>query len=102
MVIFYGKVLGTIFGDLDRISLVFIVWIEQGALRRLFYRFFNRKLKLILLGHSLGYTDGKMLGSDEGINLGLFDGKVLGTVLGNVDRMTWNILILKCLALLKA
>ena len=38
----------------------------------------------ISLGCSLGYTDGKVLGSDEGIKLELFYGKVLGTILGIV------------------
>ena len=34
-----------------------------------------------MLGVSLGSTDGKVLGSDEGIKLGSTDGKVLGTIL---------------------
>ena len=33
----------------------------------------------------MGSTDGKALGSDEGIKLGSTDDKVLGTILGNVD-----------------
>ena len=33
----------------------------------------------------MGSTDGKALGSDEGIKLGYTDDKVLGTILGNVD-----------------
>ena len=36
-------------------------------------------------GYSLGYTDGKVHGYDEGIKLGYTDGKVLGTISGNVD-----------------
>ena len=32
----------------------------------------------------LRYTDGKVLGPDEGIKLGLSDGKLLGIILGNV------------------
>ena len=38
-----------------------------------------------MLVGSLGFTDGKVLGSDEGIKLGLSDVKVLGTILANVD-----------------
>ena len=40
---------------------------------------------------SLGYNDGKVLGSDEGIKLGSNDDKVVGTILGNVDRITLGI-----------
>ena len=40
-----------------------------------------------MLGGSLISTNGKVLGSDEGINLVLFDGEVIGTILGNVDRI---------------
>ena len=41
-----------------------------------------------MLVGSLGFTDSKVIGSDEGINMGLFDGEVLGTTLGNVDEIT--------------
>ena len=41
-----------------------------------------------MLGDSLGYTTGKVIGSDEGIKTGYTDGKVIGTILGNVDRIT--------------
>ena len=37
---------------------------------------------------SLGYVDGKVLVSDEGINLRYTDGKVLIHILGDVDRIT--------------
>ena len=40
------------------------------------------------MGGSLGYTAGKVLGSDEGIKLGFADGKVIFTILVNVDRIT--------------
>ena len=33
----------------------------------------------------MGYTDGKVLGYDEGIKLEYNDGKVFGTIPGNVD-----------------
>ena len=44
-----------------------------------------------MLGVSLGYTDGKDIGSDEGIKLGCTDGKVYGTKIGNVDIITLGI-----------
>ena len=44
-----------------------------------------------MLGDSLGSTDGKVLGSDEGIKLGLSHGKVIGTILGNGDVITLGI-----------
>ena len=39
-------------------------------------------------GDLLGYTDGKVHGSDEGIKLKCNDGKVLGTIPGNVYGIT--------------
>ena len=36
-------------------------------------------------GDSLGYTDGKVHGYDEGIKLGYTDGNVIVTIPGNVD-----------------
>ena len=42
-------------------------------------------------GESLGYTDGKLLGSYEGITLGLFGGKFIGTIVVNVDEITLGI-----------
>ena len=38
------------------------------------------KLEGLFLGGSLGYTDGKVLYSDEGIKLGSTDGKFIGTI----------------------
>ena len=49
------------------------------------------KIEVLLLGDSLVYTDGKVLGYDEGIKLGLFDGKVTGTIIGNVYAITLGI-----------
>ena len=46
-----------------------------------------------MLVGSLGYTDGKVLGSYEGIKLGLSAGKVLVTILVNVDGITWDLLM---------
>ena len=92
------------------------------------------KLEGLLLGDSLVYNDGKVLGYYEGIKLGFTDGKLLVTMLGNVDKIKlwidvgtelrsldgsfdgsnygkreglllvnhWDILMVKCLSLMKA
>ena len=39
----------------------------------------------------MGYTDGKVHGSDEGIRLGSTNGKVLGTTLIDVDGIILGI-----------
>ena len=44
-------------------------------------------------GIKLGYNGGKVLGSDEGIKLGSTDGKVFVTILGNIDIITLGIYI---------
>ena len=44
-----------------------------------------------MLGDSLGYTDGKVIGSDGGIKLGSIGGKLLGIILGNVYGSTLGI-----------
>ena len=41
-----------------------------------------------MIGDSLGYTDGKVLGSDEGIKLLSTGGKLFVTILVIVDRIT--------------
>ena len=41
-----------------------------------------------MLGVSLGYTSGKLIGSDEGIKLGSTGGKVLVDILGNIYGIT--------------
>ena len=48
----------------------------------------TRAVEDLLIGDSLGPTDGKVLGSNEGIKLGSTDGKVLGTIIANVDVIT--------------
>ena len=44
-----------------------------------------------MLGGTLGSTGGKVLGSGEDIKLGSTDGKLFGTILGNLDRITFVI-----------
>ena len=44
-----------------------------------------------MLGYSLIYTNGKVLGSYEVIKLGLCDREVIGTLLGNIYGITLGI-----------
>ena len=41
----------------------------------------------------LGFTDGIVLGSDEGIKLGLYDGKLISPILGNIYGFTLRIYV---------
>ena len=41
----------------------------------------------------MGYTDGKVLGYDEGIKMGSTDDKFFGNILGNVDIITLGLYI---------
>ena len=80
----YGKVLGTILGNLYVITLGIDVGIELGSLDGYLNGSNVVKIEGLLIRSSLGYTDDKLPGSDEGIKLVLFYGKFLGTILGNV------------------
>ena len=62
---------------------MFLYWSSDGSN--------DINFDVLLLGDSLGYTDGKVIGSDEGIKLGLFDDKLLGTTYKNVDGITFGI-----------
>ena len=44
-----------------------------------------------MLGGSRDSTDGKVIGSDEGIKLGLSGGKLIGDIFGNACRITFGI-----------
>ena len=44
-----------------------------------------------MLGDSLGYNDGKVLGYDEFLKLGLSVYKVIGAILVNIDVITLGI-----------
>ena len=41
-----------------------------------------------MIEYLLGPTDGKVLGSDEGIKLGLSDGELVDTIPGNLHGIT--------------
>ena len=59
--------------------------ILKRSLDASFYGSDYGKIESLLLGGSMGYTNDKSFGSDEGIKLISTDSKVLGTILGNVD-----------------
>ena len=61
-----GKVFGAILGNLDIITLGVDIGTELGFLDGSFYCSNESKLEGSCLGDSQGYTDGKVLGSDEG------------------------------------
>ena len=74
--------LGTILVNVYVITLWFGVGTEQGSLGRSLDGSNDFKLEGLLLGDSLVFISGKLLGSDEGIKMGLSYGKLLGVVLG--------------------
>ena len=61
---------------------------ELGSLDASFDGSNYENLVDLLIGGLHGYTDGKVLGSDEGIKLGLSGDKVLWNILVNVDKVT--------------
>ena len=81
-------VLGNILGDIYGITFWIDVVTELCSLDGFFDGSNDGKLDRLLLIYSLVYTDGKVIGSDEGIKLGYNDGKVLGTILGNGNVIT--------------
>ena len=101
LLLFVGKVLGTILGDVHGITLGLDIWTELGSLGESVDGSNDGKLDVLLLGHSLGSTDGKVLGFYEVIKMVLSDDKVLGTIFGYVVGIIWNLLMVKCLALKK-
>ena len=70
-----GKVFGTILVNVDKITPWLDIGIELGFFDELFDGYNDGKLEVLFIGDSLGYIYGKVLGSDEGINLGSTDGK---------------------------
>ena len=76
---------GTIIGDVDGLTLGIDIGTEMGYFDGFFDSSNHSKIEVLLLVGSLGYNDGKVLGSHEGIKLGSTDGNMLGTILGHVD-----------------
>ena len=82
------KVLVTLLGNVYGMTLGIYVGTWMESLDGSFHGINGDKLNALLLKESLDYTDGKVIGSNEDIQLGSTDGKVLGNVLGNVDGIT--------------
>ena len=91
MGLFDSKVFGTIPGNVYVITLGIDIGTYLSSLDGYFDGSNDVKLEKLFIGDSLGYTDGKVPGSDEGTKLGLSDGKALGNILGNVDIITLSI-----------
>ena len=62
-----GKLLGTILGNIYRTTLGVDIGTDLGSLDEPFDGSNYGKLEGLLLGDSLVYNDGKVIGSDEGI-----------------------------------
>ena len=85
------KVLRNIPGNVNGIKLVINVGTELGTLDGSFDISNDVNIEVLLLVVSLEYTDGKVLGSDEGIKLGLSYSKLIDTILLNVVGITLGI-----------
>ena len=83
--------LGTLLRNVDGITLDIYVRTELGSLNESFYGSNDDKLELSFIGDSLGSTNGKVIGSDEGIKLGLFHREVLDNIFVNIDGITLGI-----------
>ena len=83
--------IGTILVNVDGITLGIDVGTEMRYLDGYFDGSNYGNIEVILIGDSMGYTDGKVLGSDEGIKLVLFYGEVIDTILVNIDGITLGI-----------
>ena len=86
-----GKRIYTILANVYVIILGLDVVSELGYLYGSFDGSNDVKLEGLFIGGSLVSTDGKFIGSDEGIKLGYTGGKVLGTIFGGVDGITLGI-----------
>ena len=65
-----GKIIGTVFLNVDGIILGIDIGTDMGSLDVFFDGFNYVELDNLLLGGSMGYTDIKMIASDVGIRLG--------------------------------
>ena len=64
-----GKIPVTILGNVYKINLVIDIGTEMGYLNGSFDGSNYGNIEGLFIGESLGYTDVKVLGSDEGIKL---------------------------------
>ena len=80
-----GKVLVIIIGNVYGITLGIDVVIELCLLDGSFDGYNVGKFEGLLLGGSLGYTDGKVLGYNKDTKLVSIHGKLVLIIIGNVD-----------------
>ena len=81
------KVLVTILGNIDGIIPGLDIGTQLGSLDGSFDFSNDGNIQVLLLGGSLGSTDGKVLGYDEFIKLVYTDGKLFSTILEILDRI---------------
>ena len=86
-----GKLLVTIIVNVDGIALDIDVGTNMGSLDWFFDDYKYNKLEGLLLVYLLGYTDDKVCGYNEGIEMVSTDVKVLGTLLWDVDEITLEV-----------
>ena len=86
-----GNRLGTLIGCVDEITLGIDMRTYQEPLYGYYDGSNNGKIEGLLLGCLLRSTDGKVIVSDEGIQLILYDGEVLVTIHGDVDGIKLGI-----------
>ena len=86
-----GKVLIIILVNIDIITIWIDVGTDMGSLDGPIYGSNDSNLEGILILNLLWCTDGKVIGSYEGIKLELSDGKAIGTILWNVDGTSLGI-----------
>ena len=83
-----GEVIGTIPGNLYLITLGLDFGTDMDYSDVSFDGSSSGNIKGLFIGGSLGSTDSKVIGSDEGIKLGISEGKVIDTILVNVYGIT--------------
>ena len=86
-----GKLIHAILWNVGVITLGIDVGTELCYLDRPFDVSNDGKLEGLMLGDSLGYTNGKVLGSGEGIKLVYNDGELISTILGDLGGITLGI-----------
>ena len=90
----YGTaVLGTILGDVYGITLCLYVETKPRSLDEYFDGLNDGKIEGSFIGGSNGSTYDRVFGFDEGIKLELSHGIVLGTILVNIDGITFGVYV---------
>ena len=88
-----GKMIEIVFPNLDGIKFVLHVGNALILIHISFDGSNGDNIGSILVWDSLGFTDGKMLESDEVIILWWYNGKLLGIILGNVDGIFLGLVV---------